>query len=459
MERYETRERTTKIDLQVLWDQLVSKWWFLLLLTLLAGGAAYYATTEVIAPKYTAQSMLYVGRSSPNDSSPISEQVSMDPVLMPDYLELLNTRWISEQVISTLDLDLEPDKLRELVRIQSVKDSRFMTITYKDTDASMAAKIVNGYSNILMDQAESVVGVKNIQIVDYALAPAHPSEPHIVRDTGIVALLGFLIAVLLILMRMVLKNRILSEEEAKSLLQLPILGVVPQSNDRFGRKEGARLVTLDAPNSTMAEGYRLFVTNLTVVMAERSGKVLLFTSPEAGEPRPAAIANAALAFASTGKKVLLIECDLRKPGVQPFFQTQKEHGLGNILRQMMDWRDVVQKVKEVPNVDLIAAGTMQEDPYEILSGKEMERLILETREAYDVILLDAPPVLAAADASIICRLADGVLLVITLHRTGRGKAKQALEMLKQAGAALWGTLLFHKAGRRGRNSFYGKKRS
>ena len=224
----EINEEYDEIDLLELYHHLADKWWLIVLVTLLAAGLTYYITAKKITPTYTAQSTIFIGRDSSNIVSISMDQLNMDNKLITDYKELVNTRLISDRVIKELALTSDAAYLSKFLQIGTISDSRFMHISFIDPDPALAMKIVNKYSEVLKENAEGVVGVKNIKIVDYAIVPNKPSGPNVMRNTAISAMLGLMAAIGIILLNMLLNNTVQKEEDIEQGLGLSVLGVIPR---------------------------------------------------------------------------------------------------------------------------------------------------------------------------------------------------------------------------------------
>jgi capsular exopolysaccharide synthesis family protein len=150
--------------------------------------------------------------------------------------------------------------------------------------------------------------------------------------------------------------------------------------------------------------------------------------------------NLAAAYARQGKKVLLLECDLRRPSLGKYFENSSEVDLADIFFESRDWRECIQTTK-VPGLEVLLAGASIPRASEILGGAEMKRLLESLSAEYDMIILDTSPLLVAADATILGAIVDGVLLVVRATHTDRGAVEQAVHQLGLVGANVVGTVL------------------
>lgn len=201
------------------------------------------------------------------------------------------------------------------------------------------------------------------------------------------------------------------------------------------------LITINESKSMVAESYRMFRTNLNYMNVDTENKVILFTSSLSEEGKTTSIANTAVTFALDGYKTLLIECDLRKARVHEVFNIPQAPGITNILTDKQEVGEVVQSIEEVEGLDVLTAGPLPPAPSELLGSKSIEALVLELRDKYDKILIDAPPVLSVTDAVVLNRIVDGVVLVVAAGETKKETVRQAQKTLARVDANVLGTLI------------------
>ncbi|MFC7371397.1 CpsD/CapB family tyrosine-protein kinase [Fictibacillus iocasae] len=203
------------------------------------------------------------------------------------------------------------------------------------------------------------------------------------------------------------------------------------------------LVTKLSSKSPVFEAYRTLRTNIQFASVDKELKTLVITSPGPGEGKSTTVANLAVAFAQTGKKVLLIDADLRKPTVHYTFQTENLEGLTNVLSKQSNMKKVLQKT-ENENLFLITSGPIPPNPSELLGSNSMKELLAEASAEFDLILFDSPPVLAVTDAQILSNITDGSILVVKSGGTEQDQAVKAKEMLMTGQGKLLGVVLNSK---------------
>lgn len=200
------------------------------------------------------------------------------------------------------------------------------------------------------------------------------------------------------------------------------------------------LITLDNPKSPISEAYRSLRTNISFSAIDHTMKVLMVASAESGEGKTTTITNLAITYAQEGKKVLLIDADLRKPSLHHVFQVTNRVGLTNALLNQYALSEIIRET-EVEQLSLITSGPVPPNPSEILGSQRMLALLEELKEQYDVILFDTPPVLAVTDSLIVSSFCDGVVLVVHAGKVKKDLVRKAKANLEHVKAKLLGVVL------------------
>ena len=207
------------------------------------------------------------------------------------------------------------------------------------------------------------------------------------------------------------------------------------------KKSTARkLVTQVNVKSGVSEQFRTLRTNINFSMPDKELKTILFTSAAPGEGKSTVSANTAVVFAQEGKKVLLIDGDMRKPTTHYTFNRMNATGLSNLLTRKWEINDIIQNT-DVEGLDLITSGPIPPNPAELLSSKTMDHLIEQLSAQYDLLVFDAPPVLSVTDAQILSHKCDGTILVLNAGTTEKDSVMKAKESLISSQANILGTVL------------------
>jgi capsular exopolysaccharide synthesis family protein len=276
----------------------------------------------------------------------------------------------------------------------------------------------------------------NIHVIDPAIAPHEPVRPRPVRDLALASLLGLALAVGAAFFRDYLDTSVGRPSDVRRL-GLPLLGVIPETSPRTSLVggEGRRKEPL------FAEGYRVLRTSLQDPIEGGRGQVLLVTSTLAGEGKSLTAANLALTLASSEERVLLLDADLRRPVLHTLLQGKRVPGLVEVLTGVATPKQAIQRVCG-GRLDLLACGTpVARNPGDLLSTGTLRELVERLRANYDRIVLDTPPAGSIADALVLSRLADGVIVVARSGKVTRSELFHLLERLANARAPLMGIVL------------------
>ncbi|MDB5540771.1 MAG: polysaccharide biosynthesis tyrosine autokinase [Devosia sp.] len=278
----------------------------------------------------------------------------------------------------------------------------------------------------------------NVDVIESAVTPKQPFEPSLLRNLllflGAAAALGVAIIYVLEL----LNNKFSAPDQLESELKLPVLGIIPNA-------EGEKLADgLADPRSTLSEAYRSLRTSLQFSSADGAPHTLLITSSEPGETKSTSAHKLAEEFAAIGSRVLIIDCDLRRPSLHRVFKTDNTMGLTNLLTNSVAPEDIQRLFHPSvthPNLSFLATGPMVPNPADLLSSARMGAVLRACSKAYSLVILDGPPVMGLSDALILSRMSEASMLVVAAHQTPRKSARAALKRLHSAGGHIVGSVL------------------
>jgi capsular exopolysaccharide synthesis family protein len=299
----------------------------------------------------------------------------------------------------------------------------------------------------------------NIKIVDRAEIPMKPFSPNKQRSLLMALMLGIGGGIFLIFALNYLDNSVKSPDEVEKLLKLPALGFVPAAGTKAGqsyyshyysdrkkqqndqRLKTIELVNLKEPESTYAEHYRNIRTSLLLSTPDQPPKVFVVTSALPQEGKTATDINLAIAFTQLGKKVLILDCDLRRPRVHKIFRIKNTVGLTSFLVGRSRIEDVIQRYPGEPNLHIITSGPIPPNPVELLISKVMKEMMAGLRQHYDFIFIDAPPLMGIQDSILLGEYADGILLVAWGGKTPRKVIEKAKNEIEKFNIRLLGVIL------------------
>jgi succinoglycan biosynthesis transport protein ExoP len=300
----------------------------------------------------------------------------------------------------------------------------------------------------------------NIRVVDPALIPSGPSRPNKTRNVLLSILVGLVGGIGLALLREYLDNTVKTPDDVETLARLPSLAVVPslsnsngKRNGRFAKllkapviadKEGrAELISHNMPQSQMSEAFRALRTSLLLSQADHPPQVILMTSALPREGKTTAAVNLAVTLAQLGDKTLLVDADLRKPGINRALSLVdgKHAGLSSYLAGVSSLDLITVPHPAITNLAAIPTGPIPPNPADLLSSRRLTELIAELRTRYKFVVIDSPPIMAATDAVILSVLVDGVLLVVRSGETPKEAFTRTRDLLAGVKCRMLGVVL------------------
>ena len=308
---------------------------------------------------------------------------------------------------------------RNLKRLTSLYDVIFNRLQEIDIAASI--------------QLESVV------VLERAKVPSAPVNPRRLQTLFMSALIGLAVGIALILLLDFMDDTLRYPEDAVKALRAPFLGMVPGAHWESKDTGDYWVAKVDA-SSSYAEAYRNIRSAILLSEAGATCKSLCVVSSVPEEGKTTTCANLATSFALAGKRVLVVDTDLHRGKLHKMFGLAAGVGLSDVVQRRMKWPDVVQKT-DVDRLDFIATGRFPENPSEMLMRPALRQFLEEVEQHYDLVMFDAPPVLAVSETAVLAALADAFLLVVLAGRTSRKLVKVALRQLETRGANMLGTVL------------------
>lgn len=278
-----------------------------------------------------------------------------------------------------------------------------------------------------------------LTVLASAQEPTAPFSPNIPQYVLFASIAGIVLAAGTILLLEYLDDRIKTAEDAQRVLDLGTLGVI---NRIAGiRSPTDNLITVKHPRSPVAEAYRVLRTNLRFSGIENPSGALLVTSAGPGEGKTTTAGNLAVAMAQAGRKVVLVDTDLRRPYVHNLFGLSNDVGLSNLFLDNSSTVDSVIQPTAVDGLRVITSGQLPPNPAEVLDSKRMNEVVEALRNRSDMVIFDSPPVLAVADASILGSRCSGAILVVDSGRSRTEAIRRGADTLRQANVKLLGVVL------------------
>lgn len=391
---------------------------------------------------------------------------------------------VKQEMIKELEAKLRTMTDRENAIKESIGrfKERYITLPKAALElASLEREVkVNGdlYANLKQKHQEFLIRgaerIEEVSIIEPAVTPGSPKNaPNATINLMLSSLIGVLLGFVLAFVRESMDTSIGTIEGVEEFLKVPVLGVIPRE-DRNAIEQAMKKVfpeTLDSESvellsrlsplfdlkGVVAEGYRSLKVNLQFACVDRTVKSLAFASAGLGEGKTTTVINLAITIAQDGRRVLVVDADLRKPAVHSRLGLKREPGLSDVLVGAAQWQDVVQTAPDlmlgklgfdqilsapgVDNLSIITSGHLPPNPSEFFNSQRIVDLIAACEEHYDLVMFDSPPILPVADAVLIGPKVDGVVLVYQVGKIGRTPLQRAKTLLENAQAHIVGVVL------------------
>jgi len=323
-------------------------------------------------------------------------------------------------------------ELRGETLAEQDRSVRYNTLAREaDTNRSLYDGLLQRYREL---NAASGIATSNLSIIDRADSPLIPSSPNLMVNLALALLAGMGLAAVVVFLRDQMDDMVRMPEDVEEKVNLSVLGIIPSTGDENPME------ALADPKSAISEAYGSLRGALLYSTSNGLPRVVAVTSAQATEGKSTTAFATASGFARMGRKVLLIDADMRRPSVHGRIGHDNRRGLSSLLVSADPASSAIVQTA-IPSFSVLPAGPIPPSPTELLTSPRMHALLDEFAEQFDVVLIDSPPVLGLADAPALAALADGVMFVIEAERGRRGALKTALKRLRAVDALLLGAVL------------------
>lgn len=429
-----------EIDVQQLLSEIWEKKILLILASVVGALLALLITFFFVTPQYESSAMFYVNNSSLSvgdaSFSIDSGDISASKSLVDSYIVILKTRESLNDVIDYAGVDRSYSELKRMISAASVNATEIFEVVVTSPDPQEAEQIASAIAYILPKRISSIIEGTSAQVVDSAIVPTKPSSPSYTMNTFAGMVIAFVLAVAGIVLQKIFDVTIRSEEDIAQCCPSPVLAAVPDmaapskgayyTYDQSGKKQSIskQKETVGRQISFAAsEAYKLLRTKLKYSFAEENGcRVIGVSSAMAGEGKSLSSVNLAFSLSELGERVLLIDCDMRRPSLPDKLPIKKKPGLSGYLSGQVEVNSLIQYCGiegDEKAFHVIAAGQNPPNPIELLSSVRMSKMLTMLRPHYDYIILDLPPVGEVSDALAVSNNTDGVLLVVRQNYCNR----------------------------------------
>lgn len=423
------------MDIRKIIAMLLKKWPFIVITAFIFTVVLYVYSSVYVTPIYSAQATMIVNKSQYQASE--QNQMSYSDILLTQklvksYTLIMMSDTNIELVKKELGTDLAIGQIKSYIKVAGIGETEVLQINVENKDPVLAQSIANALVKVSPATIIRVIKAGSAEVIDTAKVPAKPVKPVVWQYAAIGALLGLMISVALIFLRDFFDNTFKTEDDIRNVLDLPVITSLPEL-----AKDGATIVTEETPFD-YKEAFKVLRTKIQFSGVDDNMKKIAITSSGPFEGKTTVSINLALTMAETGKRVLLIDADLRKPKVHKTLKMPSEPGISNVLTQQEDLTNVIKKVPNFDSLDVVTCGVIPPNPTELLGSHQMEAFIASIEDDYDYIIFDTPPIGLVADAAVLSKMLDGVIWVVSYGVTVKETAHFAKDTLDSVSANIIG---------------------
>ncbi len=463
-----TKNEEMEIDLQRLLRVLVSKSLLIGIAGVVCAVLVFAYTLLFVEPQYQSRAKFYVNNSSISSisdmalSSITSADISASRGLVKTYIVILQTRETLNDVIDYAAVPLTYGQLSRMISASAVDSTEIFEVLVTSSDPVEAEKIANAIAYILPNRIRQIIDGTSAKVVEAAVVASRPSSPSYSRNTVIGFLFGIMTMAALVVIRDLLDISIREEEDITQSCRHPVLAAVPNMENSgkngyyYGyseKKPQGKTASKDGKTPDLvggnisfaaAEAYKLLRTKLQFSFVDDNNcHVIGLSSALSGEGKSLTAVNLAYTLSQLGMRVLLIDCDMRRPSLASKLPIEKAPGLSDFLTRQITADKLIQLcgIKDDQRAfHVISAGRIPPNPMELLSSGRMEQTLSSLRKQYDYILLDLPPVGEVGDPLAAAKLTDGMLVIVRQHLCNRTALDSAVRQLEFVDAKILGVV-------------------
>ncbi|MEV6859382.1 polysaccharide biosynthesis tyrosine autokinase [Streptosporangium subroseum] len=440
-------------------------WLFILLSLVLAVSAALFVTSST-PPKYVATiSMLVSGQDREGSLSTAYQAGMLSAQRVQSYANLLSSRRVVSEIAKGDDIQ----RVQANITTEAVPGTVLLRATVADGNPARAAQLANSLGTAfirLIEEIERPTPVRRpadkdgsahkngrssgkddrpvkiippsvkVAIVDQAQVPQNPISPKPLINLAVAVMIGLFLSVGSLVLRDRLDTTVKTSEVLQQTSKSSVLGIIGYERD--ARRHP--LILRNRGRSSRSEAFRSLRTNLQFIGVDRQPKSLVVTSCLPGEGKSSTATNLAITLAQAGWRVILVDGDLRRPRIPSYLGIEGAVGLTDVLIDKVYLRNAVQTWGE-PSLSVLPSGQIPPNPSELLGSDGMRRVLAQLTETFDMVIIDAPPLLPVTDAATLAATCDGVLIVARYGKTRREHIIRAAELLASINARVVGSVL------------------
>ncbi len=456
------------INLLELLKFFISKIWVAIILVILGGLSAFCVSKFKMPLKYQSHISMYVKNGSKTVDSNNSVNLgdlNVARSLVDTYIVVLQDDTVMEQVGDDLmkkypidvisksfrinydetgKASVSQSDIRNSLSMSSINSTEVLRVTSETKDPEMSASVCN----IIAEKAQTVlvrvVGAGSVEVIGPARVSKLPSSPNIPKITLMGAFMGFVLSAVIVFLIYFFDNTIKSSEETEKKFGKPILGeiykFIPDGKKNSSAGGRCKITSESNVPFVIKESYKSMRTNIMFAISAKNKKIITVSSSSPGEGKSTTASNIAISFAEAGKKILLIDADLRKPVQHKIFEVKNKVGFSEVIGNLNSFDDTVHR-NIFENLDLLTSGTKPPNPSELLGSINTYEILKELSKIYDYIIIDTPPLNIVTDAVNISGEISGMIIVIKYASTTTDDISKSLKTVQLANGEILGMVI------------------
>ena len=448
-------ENNEEIDIKRIIEIIFSKKLIITLIILLSVTLGYVYSYYYKKPEYKSSvTILLVADENKTDKSLTQTDVNLNNGLISTYSSIAKSSSILQKTIQNLNLDIPVSKLEQNVEAKQIDNTQFLEISVKNESPERAKNIANELAEVFTEQIKEIYNLQNISIVDKAETEENPCNINHMKDMIIFGFAGIVLSIIIVMIIYMFDDTVKDQKDIEKNIKLRTIGTLPVD------REKTELIVENNPKSPIVESIKTIRTNILYSTRKNS---ILVTSCKEKEGKSWVINNLAVTFAQTGKRVILVDANLRQENNKnEIFNIEKCEGLSDFIREIsedqMENLDKARKyIKEtsIPNLHIMQNGTIPPNPAELISSKNMKRLVNLLKNMYDIVIIDGTSSILVADSIALSSMVDSTILVAENRKTKINDLKKVKKLIEDVNGNILGVILNRVDVQSGK--YYGKK--
>ena len=449
MENYED------IDIKRILEIILSKKLLIVLILLFSILFGYAYSYYYKKPEYKSSvTILLVADENKTNKELTQTDLNINNGLISTYSSIAKSTNVVQKTIENLELNMSASSLQKKVDAKQIDSTQFLKISVTNANPELAKNIANELAQVFTQQIKEIYNLQNISIVDEAEVESTPCNVNHMKDIIMFAFAGLFLAMVSVVAIFMFDDTIKSEEDIEKNVKLKAIGTLPVD------KEKNELIVKNNPKSQIVESIKTIRTN---ILYSTNKNAILVTSCKQDEGKTWVINNLAVTFAQTGKRVILVDANLREESNKnDIFEIDKGEGLSDFIKEISeDNLDNLQKsrnyIKEtkIPNLHILQNGTIPPNPVELVSSRNMQKIIKLLKNMYDVVLIDGTSSIMVSDSIALSSMVDSTILIAENKKTKINDLKKVKKLIEDVHGNILGVILNKAQTQKGK--YYGKK--